>query len=82
MDRYVFIGQERIPSNRIDDVKELQTFIRRELDIFLTINDVYKLWCQVSEDWDAGWLTIYTHFNGVTREEFLRDQIEKYCRRV
>ena len=83
MYNYVYIWRsEPIPYEHLDEVLELRRFIRDKLNIRMTVHDVYRLWCDVSASWDAGWLRIDTHYEGETREEFLMDQINRYCRRT
>lgn len=77
MRKFVFSNKNNIPGNRMEDVKELQKFIRFHMDIDISLSDTYRLWDSISKSWSAGWLSIDTHPVGETREEFLESEMEK-----
>ena len=78
--KYRFQFKTQIPKERLDDVIELQKFIQEKLHVEITRADTYRLWRSISESWSASWLYIDTHYEGVTREEFLWDEMtERGC---
>lgn len=77
MKRFVFKKKEIIPSNYREDTKRLQEFIRSHLDIEISLYDTYTLWDSISDDWGASWLNIETHYEDMTRKEFLLYEMNK-----
>jgi len=75
--REYHLYKEEVPSNRIADCRELQKYIRGALDIKISTLDTYHLWQNISDDWCASWLYIDTHYDDMTREEFLLYEMEK-----
>ena len=71
MKEFIFNPNTIVPSNRLDDVKEIRRFIIFEMNIQISLQDTYLFWDRVSDDWDAGWLSIDAHYEGMSREEFI-----------
>lgn len=77
MRRYVH-NKPSIPRHYIEDVKNLREFIMKEMCIDISLEDTYEFWSAFSESWCAGWLSIDTHYDDMTRAEFLEYQMEKF----
>lgn len=80
MEHFVFKSTVVIPECYMEDVYNLRNFIITEMNIQISLKDTYLLWSAVSEDWDAGWLSITAHYEDQTRGEFLRDCMERHGR--
>lgn len=66
-----------LPDYVVEGTIEIMEFIRKNLDIYISFNDTYELWSDISYSWSAGWLSPGTHPEGSTREEFLLSEMEK-----
>lgn len=78
MRKFIMKNKKIIPANRMSDVRSLKKFIEEKLDIQISLMDTYLFWDHVSDSWCAGWLAITTHYDDMTREEFLEYELEKY----
>lgn len=77
MKKYVYNPPLGIPNYMIEDCKKLMEFMRSNMGIEISLNDTYRFWSDVSDSWDAVWLNIDSHYDRMTREEFLQYELEK-----
>lgn len=66
-----------VPAQYMRDCLELQKFIRNKMNIHISLIDTYLLWSDISESWSAGWLSIDTHYDDMTREAFLHEEMRR-----
>lgn len=77
MKKFILCNNNHIPPIHMKDTKELQEFIKSNMDIDISLQDTYLLWDSISDSWDAVWLDINIHPEGETREEFLKREMCK-----
>lgn len=73
-----YVHNEEIPGGYEKDVKKLREFIVNEMGIEISLVDTYKFWSAVSDSWCASWLTITTHYEDMTRAEFIEYKMEQF----
>lgn len=72
---YYIPTDAEVPESYLDDVLELQDFIYKKLDIKMSTYQVYDFWCDVSDNFCAGWLNTDFKYADCTREDFLLQQM-------